>query len=66
MPLTAPASLLFRLSSSPQLFFRVFLVAACAALSACSDTHEPKVAQAAKQPATQFTATEENLKYIDP
>src|SRR5437870_4181415 len=64
MLLTAPAPSLFRLALSPQLFFRVFLIAACAALSACGDTHEPKVAQAAKQPATQFTATEENLKYI--
>ena len=64
MPLTAPAALLFRLSSSPQLFLRVLLIAACAALSACGDSHEPKVAQAAKQSPKQFTVTEENLKYI--
>ena len=64
MPQTAPAPLLFRLSLSPQLFLRVLLVSACAALSACGDSHEPKVAQAAKQSPKQLTATEENLKYI--
>jgi cobalt-zinc-cadmium efflux system membrane fusion protein len=64
MPLTAPALSFFRLALSPQLFLRILVMATCAALPACSDTHEPKDAQAAKQPAKQFTATEENLKYI--
>lgn len=45
-------------------FLRVVLIAACAVLSACGNSHEPKVAQAAKQSPKQFTATEENLKYI--
>jgi cobalt-zinc-cadmium efflux system membrane fusion protein len=64
MPRTAPAHLFFRLSLSPRLFLRIFLIAASVTLPACSDSHEPKVAQAAKQPAKQFTASEENLKYI--
>jgi cobalt-zinc-cadmium efflux system membrane fusion protein len=64
MPLTAPALSFFRLALSPQLFLRILVMATCAALPACSDTHEPKIAQAAKQSPEQFTATEENLKYI--
>lgn len=64
MPQTAPAPSLFRLSPSPQLFLQVLFLSACAALTACGDTHDPKIAQAARQPAKQFTAREENLKYI--
>jgi cobalt-zinc-cadmium efflux system membrane fusion protein len=40
------------------------LLLACALLFACTEEHEPKVAQAAKQSANQISATEENLKYI--
>src|SRR5206468_390871 len=64
MPSKAPALPLVRASPFPRFPFRVLLVLTCAALFGCSDGREPKTAQAAKQPAKQFTVTEENLRYL--
>jgi cobalt-zinc-cadmium efflux system membrane fusion protein len=43
---------------------RLILLLACGVIFACSENHEPKVAQAAKQSAKQITATDDNLKYL--
>ncbi len=64
MPSKAPAVPLARTTTFTHLPLIVLLLVTWTMLAACSNTHEPKVAQAAKQPAKQFTATEENLKYI--
>ena len=64
MPSKAPAIPLARTITFTHLPLIVLLLVTWTMLAACSNTHEPKVAQAAKQPAKQFTATEENLKYI--
>jgi cobalt-zinc-cadmium efflux system membrane fusion protein len=65
MPVTAQTSWFVRVSACSQIIsLAAFLFVACMGPAACSNTHEPKVAQAAKQPAKQFTATEGNLKYL--
>ena len=64
MPSKAPALPLVRASPFPRFPFRVLLVLTCTALFGCSDGREPKTAQAAKQPAKQFTVTEENIRYL--
>jgi cobalt-zinc-cadmium efflux system membrane fusion protein len=64
MPSKAPVFPLARTTAFPQLPLTALLLVVCMGPFACSNTREPKIAQAAKQPAKQFKATDENLKYL--